>query len=127
MKQELAPCPQRMNCVSSRPDAAERHRIAPLAVTGDAQTTLSSLRSLLENWPRTRIVTASRDYLHAECRSRLGFVDDVEFQLCPDDNVIHMRACARFGYYDLGVNRERIEKLRDLLENGMLDCTSHDK
>ena len=50
--------------------------------------------------------------IHALCRSRGGFIDDVEFRLSPDEGIIHVRSAARSGLHDLGVNRRRLEKLR---------------
>ncbi len=66
--------------------------------------------------PRTRIVTESPEYLHAECRSSVfGFVDDLELQLRPSDGIIAVRSASRLGHSDFGVNRKRIETLRNAL------------
>ncbi|MGH7970152.1 MAG: DUF1499 domain-containing protein, partial [Limisphaerales bacterium] len=57
-------------------------------------------------------------YLHAEFRSPLmGFVDDVEFVLAPEQKLIHVRSAARLGYSDFGVNRKRAEFLRAQFES----------
>jgi uncharacterized protein (DUF1499 family) len=42
----------------------------------------------------------------------MGFVDDTEFALEAAAGVIHVRAGARLGIRDFGVNRERVERLR---------------
>jgi uncharacterized protein (DUF1499 family) len=42
------------------------------------------------------------------------FVDDVELRLDPQNNCIQVRSASRIGYSDLGVNRQRIDKLRAL-------------
>ena len=63
--------------------------------------------------PRTRVVERLDDHLHAECRSRLlGFVDDLELELRPEEGLIAVRSASRLGYSDLGVNRRRVETLR---------------
>ena len=68
------------------------------------------------NLPRTRIVTETDDYLHAECRSAFfGFVDDLELHLRPTQGIIAVRSAARLGHSDFGVNRKRVENLRALL------------
>jgi len=44
------------------------------------------------------------------------FVDDVEFYFMKkqaDTTIIHIRSASRIGYSDLGVNRKRIEKIRN--------------
>lgn len=66
--------------------------------------------------PRMQIVVRTDRYLRAEAASRVfGFIDDVEFALDPDANLIHVRSASRIGYSDLGVNRDRIERIRMLL------------
>ena len=117
MAEEFAPCSFWPNCVSSRGDAAARHRIEPLAVSGDPAAAFARLKALVEELPRTEIVTATDDYLHAVCRTRRGFADDVEFRIHPEEAVIHVRSASRFGIGDLGVNRKRVEALRQQLRS----------
>lgn len=71
------------------------------------------LVEILRSWPRTGIVTARADYIHAVQRSRwLGFADDLECHLPADERLVHVRSAARVGWYDFGVNRARVERLR---------------
>ena len=118
MCEPLAPCRNRPNCVCSRTDAEAPHRVEPFAVSGDAAAIFARLKSLLAGMPRTAVVTATDEYVHAVCRSRLGFADDVECRLCRADAVIHVRSASRIGYYDFGINRARVEALRRRLESG---------
>ena len=112
----LAPCPDRPNCVASDAED-EARRIEPFHITGDQATAWSALQTAVADLPRTTIVTADDSYLHAEARSRLfGFVDDLEFHLRPDDGLIALRSAARTGYSDFGVNAERMETLRQKLQ-----------
>jgi uncharacterized protein (DUF1499 family) len=46
----------------------------------------------------------------------MRFVDDVEFYIVPDQQVIHVRSASRLGHSDMGVNRERIEMLRSQIK-----------
>jgi uncharacterized protein (DUF1499 family) len=39
-------------------------------------------------------------------------VDDVEFCFDTDSSLIHVRSASRTGYFDFGVNRKRIERIR---------------
>ena len=118
MCEQLAPCRNRPNCVCSRDDAPARHRVEPFAVSGDAAAAFARLKDLLAGTPRTTIVTATDEYLHAVCRTRLGFADDLECRLCRAHGVIHARSASRLGYYDFGVNRVRVEALRQQLQSG---------
>jgi uncharacterized protein (DUF1499 family) len=105
----LAPCRRSPNCVSSQADPADReHYIAPL------KASMEDVRKAVEALPRTRIVLAHPNYLHAEFRSRLlGFVDDVEFFF--DGAAVQVRSASRLGRRDFGVNRARIEQVRRIL------------
>ncbi|MEM7042852.1 MAG: DUF1499 domain-containing protein [Pseudomonadota bacterium] len=112
----LAPCPDRPNCVSSDAED-EEHRVEPFHVAGDQSAAWTALKDAVAALPRTTIVTSDDSYLHAVARSRLfGFVDDLEFHLRADDNLIALRSAARTGYSDFGVNAERIETLRARLQ-----------
>lgn len=111
----LAPCPSTPNCVSS--DAADsRHAIPAFELRVAPPKAWAAARAAVLNLPRTQIVAETEDYLHAECRSALlGFVDDLELHLRPAQKIIAVRAAARLGYSDFGVNRRRFEKLRSTL------------
>jgi uncharacterized protein (DUF1499 family) len=111
----LAPCPGSPNCVSS--DAGdEAHTVEPLALAVPAEEAWPRVREALAALPRTRVVTDESGYLHAECTSLLmGFVDDLELHLRADDRVIAVRSASRVGHSDIGVNRRRVEDLRDRL------------
>ena len=114
MCKPLAPCPWPLICVCSRDDAAFYHRIDPIPVLGETDAAFKRLKNLLEHTERTVIVTATDDYIHAECRSRRGYIDDLEYRLCSAEKVLHVRSAARAWHavYDFGVNRARIEALR---------------
>jgi uncharacterized protein (DUF1499 family) len=106
----FAPCRRTPNCVSSQADPSDReHYIEPLRASMD------DVRKAVEGLPRTLIVLAQPNYLHAEFRSRLlGFVDDVEFFF--DGAAVQVRSASRLGRRDFGVNRARIEEIRRLIE-----------
>ena len=81
---------------------------------GSVQTLVRGLTVLevLNGMDRARVVQSTDDYVHVEFRSAVfGFVDDVEFYFSPP-GIIQVRSASRTGYYDFGVNRERVESLR---------------
>jgi len=113
----LTPCPDTPNCVSSDATDAD-HRVDPLALAGEPREAWTVLEEVLRDMPRTRIVEAEGEYLHAEVRSFVfRFVDDVEFHLRPQAGVIAVRSASRIGRSDLGVNRRRVESIRQELRN----------
>ncbi len=112
---KLPPCPASPNCVSS--DATDEvHRVESYRLLVASRQGWQVLLEVVAALPRTTVVTANDGYLHAESRSALfGFVDDVEFQLRPAGKIIAVRSASRLGYWDLGVNRRRVEQIRELL------------
>jgi uncharacterized protein (DUF1499 family) len=117
----LASCPDRSNCVSS--DSSDpRHAIAPFKIRVPPAEAWKDLTRIIESSPDTKVVQATSEYLHAEFTTpRLRFTDDVEFLLQPKQNEIAVRSASRLGYYDFGVNRERVESIRaKLREAGVL-------
>lgn len=112
----LTPCPDRPNCVSSQSiDAA--HYVAPLMYSETAADAFTVLKKIIERMDRTMIVEETATYLHIEVASALfGFVDDVEFFVDDTEKKIHVRSASRLGYSDLGVNRRRVERIRQAWE-----------
>ena len=110
---QLASCPASPNCVSSR--SIERdHRIEPFPYTGTASEAITDMRGIIERMKRAQVITAAKGYLHAEFASALfRFVDDVEFYADENAKLLEVRSAARTGYWDLGVNRRRMEKIRE--------------
>ncbi len=110
---KLAPCPHTPNCVSSQ-STDSIHQIAPLSYNSTPEKALADIKSVVESLPRTKIITEKDNYLYAEFKSALlGFIDDVEFYLDSNANFIHVRSASRLGQSDLGVNRKRIETIRE--------------
>ena len=104
----LRHCPGSPNCVRSElPD----RDMEPLPCPVDG------------GWERLRravvdlggsIESEGDGYLHATFRSRVfGFVDDLECRR--DGEVAQVRSAARTGWWDMGVNRRRVERLRAAL------------
>ena len=107
----LSVCPDRPNCISTLADDPER-KFPPIPLTQPATAAIGDLASIIREMPRSRIVTSSENYLHAEFRSLLfGFVDDVEIVCDETTNTIHLRSAARVGYSDFDVNRQRAERI----------------
>jgi uncharacterized protein (DUF1499 family) len=108
----LAACPSSPNCVSS--DDAGAHGVAPFQLAAAPADAWSMARAAVTALPRSKIITQTDDYLHVECSSAIfGFVDDLELHLRPQENAIAVRSAARLGYSDIGVNRRRVENLRN--------------
>lgn len=113
----LAACPDSPNCVSSQAEPEDKvHFIEALPAEGEPAAALARLQEIIGSMPRSEIVSASGDYVHAEFTSLIfRWVDDVELLADPATDVIQVRSASRTGYGDLGVNRSRVEELREAL------------
>jgi len=111
---QLAPCPASPNCVSSQASTDdERHFIGAISYRGAKEDIYNALVREIQAQKRTKIMTHTDNYLRAEFSSAVfGFVDDVEFYF-PQEPLIHVRSASRKGKSDFGVNRKRIELIRE--------------
>lgn len=108
---KLASCPGSPNCVNSQSQDPQS-KIEPLPAVS-----IADLKQVIESMERTKIIEETDNYLYAEFTSKLmGYVDDVEFYLDNNENVIHVRSASRLGKSDLGVNRKRVETIREQLK-----------
>jgi uncharacterized protein (DUF1499 family) len=113
---KLAACPNKPNCVNSQ-TGDKNHAIAPLTFSGDPVAAMEKLKAVVQAMPRTQVIESKPNYLYAEFSTPLmGFVDDVEFY--SDGKAIHVRSASRLGYSDLGVNRKRVEAVREAFQRG---------
>jgi uncharacterized protein (DUF1499 family) len=111
----LRDCPKSPNCVCSEA-GDKKHAVDPFHLKGDPGVSWPLIRDEIASMPRCTLVAATRNYLHAECRSRVfGFVDDLELYLNSSGGIISVRSAARTGYSDFGVNRRRVERLGNRL------------
>lgn len=110
-------CPESPNCVSSMADTNSSHYIEPYTFNDLPDKAMARLKAALLQEKRVTLVTNEPEVLKAEVKSLIfRFIDDVEFTLVAEQEVIHVRSSSRSGYYDFGVNRRRIEKIRKLFK-----------
>ena len=110
----IAPCSWKPNCVSTLAPPGPKS-MDPIPYAGPLADARARMLKVLRDYPRTRIVQEEPDYLKAECRSRVfRFVDDVDIAFDDDAKRIHFRSASRVGVRDFGVNRKRMEEIREL-------------
>jgi len=117
---DLKPCPDKPNCVSSM--ANDDHAVAPFQLKKGHRFNSLQLIKTLKQLDNNISVIHDEHRIHAEITSRVfGFVDDLDLIINTKQHVMHVRSASRTGYYDFGVNRRRVEKLRALLiSNGII-------
>jgi len=126
----VASCSSLPNCVSSR--ARNRaHRMPPIGFTGPVEAAQARLVRAIRRMPRSEIVKDEPGYVVVIFRSKLfGFIDEAEFAFDEkgrevNSPEINFHSGTRNGYYDFGVNRSRIEKIREaFLENEEIKAAS---
>jgi len=113
------------NSVSSQANLWPQHpmqddaRIAPLAPRGSGPETVARIRRIVEAMPGAKVVQARDDYLYVQFSTRwMKFVDDAEFWFDPAAGVVQLRSASRVGRKDFGVNRARVESIRQALADG---------
>lgn len=108
----LYPCPGTPNCVHTglrHPDGTEGMFLQGRILRRDM---VPQLLGVVESMPRTRIISSTDIYIHAEVRSKLfRFVDDLELLVMPDRELV-VRSASRVGQGDMGVNAARVAELR---------------
>jgi uncharacterized protein (DUF1499 family) len=122
---KLKPPSKTPNSVSSQVDLWPQHpmqddaRIEPLPVRGNGPATLARIRQIVEAMPGAQVVQSRDDYLHVQFTTRwMKFVDDAEFWFDPGAGVVQVRSASRVGRKDFGVNRARIDTIRQALAAG---------
>jgi len=114
--QRLSRCPGTPNCVSSQ-EKNSRHGIQPITFEGSLELAKERLHRVINSMRGTKILTQDVLYWHVEFTTLLlRFIDDVEFYFDGSQSLIHVRSASRQGYWDLGVNRRRVENIHSRFE-----------
>jgi uncharacterized protein (DUF1499 family) len=112
---KLSKCPTKPNCVCSEQKDDTEHYIEPIIPRNTMSDTLKILKESIQASGGI-IQTETDSYIAATFSSAVfGFVDDLEIRVDSTQNVIHIRSASRIGSSDFGVNRKRVESIKDLL------------
>ena len=110
-------CPDSPNCVSTKSTDKE-HSIENIKYTSTLEDANQRIIEIINSMKRTKIVVSKPSYIYATFTTKLfKFVDDVEIFFDDSLKVIHFRSASRVGYSDMGLNRKRMEEVRNLFEN----------
>jgi uncharacterized protein (DUF1499 family) len=86
----------------------------PIGFTGTVESAQERLIRVIRQMPRSEIIKDEPGYLTVIFRSKVfGFVDETEFAFDEKGGEINFYSGARSGYYDFGVNRSRLEEIRE--------------
>ena len=114
---KLHPCPKSPNCVSTQA-TDNKQKINPIHFSVSLNEAKDKIIEIISSLKRSKIITNKENYIHVEFRTAtFKFVDDVEFVFDDSEKIIHFRSRARLGYSDMGVNRKRMESIRNKYNN----------
>jgi len=114
-------CAPFLNCVSST-STNGLYSVDPIRLAEPlSQSSWELIRAVAIELPGASLNSARFGYADITCRSDLlGFPDYLELLVDSDKQHLDVRSQSLIGFYDLGVNRRRVELLRSrLIERGI--------
>jgi uncharacterized protein (DUF1499 family) len=109
----LLACPDKPNCVSTAIESSARY-VAPFEYSGKREDAIATMVQIVSEMGNTTIQEEDDGYFWVECSSRMfGFIDDLEIYFPAEKKLVYIRSASRLGYSDFGVNRRRVEKIRE--------------
>jgi uncharacterized protein (DUF1499 family) len=111
---QFQPISKKPNNVSSQTDVPEKH-VAPLPTKASKEATMKALVEATKQYGPVEVIEQTEDYLYVVFTTALmKYHDDVEFYIDDEHKEVHFRSASRAGYSDMGLNRERYNKLAEL-------------
>ena len=117
----LDECPSFWNCVSTS-STTNYHAIEPIQLTEPMdESAWAAIKAEALELPGASLNEARYGYVNITCYSDgLGFPDYLELLIDADKQQLNVRSQSWLGFYDMGVNRKRVERLRrELVERGI--------
>ena len=104
------------NNVSSQTEIADK-KVATLAFKDTQQSTMEALKKAVAAYGGGAIEQETDEYLYVIFTTPLmRFRDDVEFWLDSSNKEVHFRSASRAGHSDMGLNRQRYDKISALYQ-----------
>ncbi|WP_203140975.1 DUF1499 domain-containing protein [Marinobacter mangrovi] len=118
---ELDGCTPFLNCVSSE-SSVSLYNVPRMPLTGLlTENAWKRILSVALDLPGATLDNARFGYAQITCYSDVfGFPDYLEILVTEDGQHLQVRSQSLLGFYDLGVNRDRVETLRVNLQNAGL-------
>jgi uncharacterized protein (DUF1499 family) len=116
-------CTPLLNCVSTS-SSVFLYQVDPIQLTGplDAES-WQVIQSVVTELPGAALNEARFGYLDVTCFSNFFYFPDyLEVLISDDQKSLGVRSQSQLGLYDFGVNRRRVETLRQVLvERGIAE------
>ena len=112
---KLSHCPDTPNCVNSEYPEQQDHYISPIDIISKQKINTSPLpllKDIIQEMGGT-VIRQSDNYLAGTFTSNIfRFVDDIELRFDNEKNLIHFRSASRVGRSDMGVNKKRVNLIK---------------
>jgi uncharacterized protein (DUF1499 family) len=107
----LREIPNKQNAVSTETSFSDK-LISPMGFKDNLEQTKAALKKALEAYGGIAIIKEDTNYIYAiATTSTMRFHDDMEMYFDEENRTIHFRSASRAGYSDMGLNRERYNKI----------------
>jgi uncharacterized protein (DUF1499 family) len=111
---KLQPISKKPNNVSPQTDDAAK-KVAPLPAKTTPAATLAAIKQAIHLYGGAVIKRETDDYLYVVFTTgKMRFHDDAEFWLDSANQQVQFRSASRAGYSDMGLNRQRYERIAEL-------------
>lgn len=108
---KLREIPNKKNAVSTDTSFLDK-RINPMPFKENPEETKAALKKALDSYGGIAIIKEEKDYIYAVATTPgMKFHDDMEIYFNQADRMIHFRSASRAGYSDMGLNRQRYDKI----------------
>ncbi|PSF12148.1 DUF1499 domain-containing protein [Marinobacter fuscus] len=109
-------CPPFMNCVSTSATESQ-HAINPIRLREPLnESSWAIIKAEALTLPGASLNHVRFGYANITCYSDIfGFPDYLEILVDPEQLQLNVRSQSRLGFADMGVNRDRVERLRSRL------------
>jgi len=114
---KLSKMPNKPNAVSSQTDEKDK-QIEAMEFKENLAGSKEHIIKAIEIYGNAKIIKNENNYIYAVFTTgKMKYHDDVEFYFDESEKLIHVRSASRIGYSDMGLNRERYNKLREIYNN----------
>jgi len=113
----LAKMPKTPNAVSSQTEEKDKS-IEALEFRENLVNSKKRVIKAIESYGNAKIIKNETNYIYVIFTTGLmKYHDDVEFYFDESKKLIQIRSASRIGYSDMGLNRERYNKIKEVYYN----------
>ncbi|MFA9397763.1 MAG: DUF1499 domain-containing protein [Clostridiaceae bacterium] len=107
----LAEMPKSPNAVSSQTDK-EEYYVKPFPFKEDLEVSKAAILQSVEQYGGGEVVINEPNYIRILFTTAvMHYHDDMEFYFNEEAKIVEFRSASRIGYSDMGLNKERYNKL----------------